>query len=145
MEKHNLFLMNITAQIATASISACNTLLEDYALSVARDRIRLSIGFLNAMGSVWKLGKEMAKEVRSVARSTLTGAQSTQQTVVPGPTDEIELPRDELIWPVDPLAQINIYSGLELPGTWSDDADHTYRSSSDASIQSVLAQQYSTL
>ena len=36
----------------------------------------------------------------------------------PEPTDEIEVPRDELIWPVDPSAGIDIYSGLMLPTEW---------------------------
>jgi hypothetical protein len=145
MEKHNVFIMNITAQIATASISACNNLLEDHALSIARDRIRLSIGFLNAMGSVWKLGKDMAKEVRSVARSTLSGVQGPQ-AVEPGSTDEIELPRDELMWPIDPSAQIDIYAGIELSGIWgSDQSSSAYQSSSGATAQPVFSQGYGTL
>jgi nicotinate-nucleotide pyrophosphorylase (carboxylating) len=114
--------MCICAQIATAQISACNNLLEDHALSIARDRVKLSIGFLNAMGSLWALGKAMAKDVRAVARSTLSVPSSTASTVSmePEPTDEIEVPRDELIWPVDPSAGIDIYSGLVLPTEWEE-------------------------
>ena len=52
MEKHSVFSMCISAQLATAQISACNNLLEDHALSIARDRVKLSIGFLSAMGSI---------------------------------------------------------------------------------------------
>lgn len=120
IEKHNVFSMCICAQIATAQISACNNLLEDHALSIARDRVKLSIGFLNAMGSLWALGKAMAKDVRAVARSTLSVPSSTVSTasMEPEPTDEIEVPRDELIWPVDPSAGIDIYSGLMLPTEW---------------------------
>ena len=123
MAKHNLFVINITAQIANASASACDNLLEDHALAIARDRVRLGIGFLSAMGSVWKLSKEIASEVRFVARSTLNGGQSTHQTVEPGPTDEIEVLRDEAILPICPSAQIDIYSGLELPGNWGGGSD----------------------
>lgn len=120
IEKHNVFSMCICAQIATAQVSACNNLLEDHALEIARDRVKLSIGFLNAMGSLWALGKAMAKDVRAVARSTLSAPSSTVSTVSmePQPTDEIEVPRDELIWPVDPSASIDIYSGLVLPADW---------------------------
>ncbi|KAF3047399.1 hypothetical protein E8E12_003221 [Didymella heteroderae] len=97
IEKHSVFSMAISAQIATAQVSACSNLLEDHALSIARDRVKLSIGFLNAMGSVWPLGKAMARD---------------------DSTDEIEVPRDELIWPVDPSANVDIYSGLVLPMDW---------------------------
>ena len=117
IEKHNVFSMCICARIATAQISACNNLLEDHALSIARDRVKLSIGFLNAMGSIWVLAKAMAKDVRAVARSTLPVPSSTM-TVESDPTAEIQLPRDELIWPVDPSAGIDIYSGLVLPMDW---------------------------
>jgi hypothetical protein len=118
IEKHNVFAMCISAQLAVAQISACKTLLEDHALSIARDRVRLSIGFLNAMGPFWPLGKLMAKEVRHIARMHL----STNQTTIgsePDPTTEIDFPRDDLIWPIDPSAQIDIYSGLMLPIDWA--------------------------
>jgi hypothetical protein len=119
IEKHNVFAMCISAQLAVAQISACKALLEDHALSIARERVRLSIGFLNAMGSVWPLGKLMAKEVRHIARKHLSTNQSTVNTES-DPTAEIDFPRDDLIWPVDPSAQIDIYSGLILPVNWLD-------------------------
>lgn len=117
VERHNVFTMCMSAQLAAAEISACTNLLEDHALSIARDRVRLSIGFLNAMGSFWTLGKLMAKEVRAIARKYLSNSQKTV-TMDLGPADEIDFPRDELIWPVDPSAQIDIYSGLMLPIDW---------------------------
>lgn len=119
IEKHSVFSLAISAQIATAQVSACH-LLEDHALSIARDRVRLSIGFLNAMGSVWALGKVMAKDVRAVARSVLS-VPSSVPSVRPAQQDsaeEIELQRDELIWPVNPSAHVDIYSGLVLPMDW---------------------------
>lgn len=113
VEKHNVFTMCINAQLAAVQISACNNLLEDRALSIARDRVRLSIGSLNAMGSIWPLGKKMVKEVRAIARSNLSDARNTL-TFESGPATEIDLPRDELIWPIEPSAQIDIYSGIVL-------------------------------
>lgn len=117
VENHNLFTLCISATLAAAQISACNVLLEDHALAIARDRVRLSIGYLSQMGTLWPLAKQMARDVRYVARSTLSGtAQVTHTTATePDPTAEIEIPRDELIWPINPSAQIDIYSGLILP------------------------------
>jgi hypothetical protein len=117
IEKHNLFTMCICSHIATAQISACNNLLEDHALSVARERVKLSIGFLNVMGSIWASGKAMAKDVRVVARSTLCVSSSTV-TIEPDTTAEIEIQRNELFWPIDPSAGIDIYSGIVLPMNW---------------------------
>lgn len=117
VEKHSVFSMCICAQIATAQVSACNNLLEDHAVSIARDRIKLSVGYLSAMGSIWALGKAMAKDLRAVARSALYTEPSTM-TVEQDPSAEIEIPRDELIWPVDPSADVDIYSGIVMPMDW---------------------------
>jgi hypothetical protein len=117
IEKHNLFTMCICSHIATAQISACTNLLEDHALSIARDRVKLSIGFLNVMGSTWAGAKAMAKDVRAVARSTLSVPSSTV-TIEPDLAAEIEILRDELIWPVNPSADIDMFSGIVLPIHW---------------------------
>jgi hypothetical protein len=113
-EKHPLFTACIAAAIAVAEISACNVLLDDHALSIARDRVRLSIGFLRQMGTVWPLARHMADEVKYVARSTLVGTSITRGPE-PDPAAVIEIPRDELIWPVHPQAAVDIYSGIVLP------------------------------
>jgi hypothetical protein len=117
IQRHSVFTMYMVARLVTSQISACRYLLEDRALCIARDRIRLSIGFLKAMGSVWPLGKMMAKEVCHIARMNLSRSQNTV-TMNPGPSIEIDLPRDDLIWPIDPSAQIDIFSGLTLPINW---------------------------
>jgi nicotinate-nucleotide pyrophosphorylase (carboxylating) len=132
LEMHNLFTLCIVASIATAQISACNILLDDHALSIARDRLRLAIGFLNQMGSLWPLAKKMAKEVRYIARQTLA-AGTINSAPEPGPTQEIEIPRDDLIWPVDPCTSIDIYSGIVLPLNWD---NNMYQSSSTSSTLS---------
>jgi hypothetical protein len=134
IEKHNLFTMCICSHIATAQISACNNLLEDHALSIARDRVRLSIGFLSAMGSLWVLGKAMAKDVRAVARSALS-VTSSSVTAEPDTTAEIEIPRDEIIWPVDPSAEIDIYSSIVSPTIWEHSSfDHASSAMRHAAI-----------
>jgi hypothetical protein len=132
IEKHGVTTMCICAQLATAQISACKHLLDDHALSIARDRVRLSIGFLNAMGSFWPLGKAMAKEVRQIARLHLSSNRNTV-TMETVPAAEIDIPRDEMIWPVNPSAQIDIYSGLMLPINW-DTMNFGYSSSDSPSL-----------
>ncbi|KAF2470365.1 uncharacterized protein BDR25DRAFT_287260 [Lindgomyces ingoldianus] len=114
MEKHHLFTLCISASLAAAQIAACNVLLEDRALSIARDRIRLSIGALNAMGSLWPLAKKMARDIRFIARRTLSIPQRNHSAEVEG-TAETEIPRDDLIWPINPSTQIDMYSGIVLP------------------------------
>ncbi|KAF2641278.1 hypothetical protein P280DRAFT_398714 [Massarina eburnea CBS 473.64] len=117
IEKHSVFAMCIVAALAAPQISACNVFLDDHGLSIARDRVRLSIGFLNAMGTIWPLAQTMAKEVRFIARKTLVSLPSTvtQQQDAAGIT---EIRRDEVIWPIDPSAQIDVYAGLSLPVDW---------------------------
>ena len=131
IEKHNVFTMCIVATLASSQISACNILLDGHGLSIARDRVRLSIGYLNAMASVWPLGKKMVKEVRFVARKTLACLPSTT-TQQQDETAVVEIPRDEMIWPVDPSASIDIYAGLSLPFSW-EASWNNYTSSSTSS------------
>ncbi|EUC46343.1 hypothetical protein COCMIDRAFT_35963 [Bipolaris oryzae ATCC 44560] len=121
LEKHNIFTAYMTAQMAAVQIAACIYLLDGHALSIARDRVSLSIGFLKTMGSTWPLGKVMAMEVQAIARLSFSGT-STQHTGSKGVEPvaaEIELPRDEVVSPIDPSAQIDIYAGLTLPVDFS--------------------------
>ncbi|KAL5380780.1 hypothetical protein DPSP01_007581 [Paraphaeosphaeria sporulosa] len=130
-ERHNIMTGCIVASIATAQIAACK-LLDDHALSIARDRVRLSIGYLNAMGQFWTTSATMAKEVRFVARSALTGLPNPIASH-PEPAVEIEIPRYELGWPLDPSVQIDIYAGMTIPMDL--DAQTTgYTSSSTSSL-----------
>ena len=116
-ERHSLFATCIVSEISLAQISACKLLLDEHAMSIARDRIRLSIGFLTQMGTVWPLAKEMARDVRYVARRTLSNV-STARGPEPDPAAEVEVPRDELIWPLHSSASIDIYSAMVLPPSW---------------------------
>ncbi|PVI03287.1 nicotinate-nucleotide diphosphorylase [Periconia macrospinosa] len=116
IEKHNVVLVTVVARIALAQISACNVLLDDYGLTIARDRVRLSIGFLTNLGMFWPLAAKVAKDVKYVSKMTLSSLPSTvtQQSTIA----EIEIPRDELLWPINPATQIDIYAGLSLPMDW---------------------------
>jgi hypothetical protein len=117
IERHNVITMCMSAQLAVAQISACKNLLEDRSLSIARDRVRLSIGFLDSMGAFWPLGKMMAKEVRHIARMHLSKDRNTV-TMDSEDVADVEFPPDEFIWPVNPAAQVDIHSGLMLPIDW---------------------------
>ena len=113
IERHSILTACIVASIATAQVAACR-LVDEHALSIARDRVRLSIGYLNAMGTYWTTSTTMAREVRFVARSALMGCSSVAD-VPSGPSIEIELPRYDTRWPIDPSAQIDIYAGMTIP------------------------------
>ncbi|KAH9880025.1 hypothetical protein J1614_002050 [Plenodomus biglobosus] len=112
VEKHNVFSMSIIAQLAAVQISACNTLLEDYPQSIARDRIRLAIGSLNSIGTLWPLGRRMAKEVRMIARADLASMQRLVPNTDTAATCTMEVPRDDLISTIDPMMGVDIYSGI---------------------------------
>ncbi|KAF2707329.1 hypothetical protein K504DRAFT_458763 [Pleomassaria siparia CBS 279.74] len=118
MNRHNLFTLCITASTATAQVSACSRVLEDDGASIARDRVRLSIGYLCSMSSNWPLAKKMAQEVKRVARRTLS-ANMTNFADDVDPNAEVDIPRDDVIWPIgDVSSQIDIYNGLTLPMNW---------------------------
>lgn len=131
IEKHSVLTSVIAARLTMCQISACNILLDDYALTIARDRVRLSIGFLNTMGTVWPLAKKMAAEIKQVARATLSSLPNLtmQEQNAMG---EVEIPRDEFLWPGGSSAQIDIYAGLSLPVDW-EAAMMGYTSSSNSS------------
>jgi hypothetical protein len=119
MEKHSIFTMCIIAQLVAVQISACAHLLDGHALSIARDRVRLNIGVLSAMGSVWELGKKMAGEVRGIAMRSLSWQYGSSVGMDTGSAPaEMGRLENEVVWPVDPSAQIDIYSGLVLPIDW---------------------------
>lgn len=130
MERHSILTACIVASIATAQVAACR-MLNEHALSIARDRVRLSIGYLNAMGTYWTTSTAMAKEVRFVARSALMGY-SHAANVPSDPSVEIELPGHDTRWPIDPSAQINIYAGMTIPVHF--DIQKTGNESSSASV-----------
>ena len=111
-EKHSVLTFSIMAQMATTQLAACKFLLEDQALAVGRDRLRLTIGYLNTVGAIWPLGKKMAKEVKAIARSALADVPIAVET---NGVEEIDITRDELVWPMDPSVNLDIYAGTVLP------------------------------
>jgi hypothetical protein len=120
MKKHSVFTMCITAQLAAVQIAACTHLLDGRPLDIARDRVRLSIGFLSTMGETWALGRKMVREVRGIARESLSASTQQQDGVVgDGDLDKaIEGLQEEMVWPVDLEAGIDIHEGVVIPFDW---------------------------
>lgn len=60
---------------------------------MAKGHTRLSIGILTAHAEIWPLARKTLREVKPIARQTLSASQTTQPQH-PGPP-EIETPQDE--------------------------------------------------
>lgn len=54
-----------------ANISACRFKLTGSAYTAARDRVRLGMGAIKALGRVWTVGAVTVKELQVIARETL--------------------------------------------------------------------------
>ncbi|KAJ6437699.1 putative AC transposase [Purpureocillium lavendulum] len=52
-------------------LSACKFILQDQKLAIARDQLRLSIGYLKAMSGVWVKAAKNLEEVQTIAREVL--------------------------------------------------------------------------
>jgi len=60
--------------LATGTISllsACKFLLRDQKLAIARDQIRMSIGYLKSFAGVWPLAEKSLQEIQTIAREVL--------------------------------------------------------------------------
>lgn len=110
---HSPMAISVVAGITSAQVAACKVFLDDKPLAVARDRIRLSIGTLKAHAEIWPLSHKTLREVRVIARETLSTPQVNQpQHVNPS---EIETLHDEFSRSIDPAPQIDIFNALEIP------------------------------
>lgn len=67
-EKHSVFSLCITAQMAAIQISACKNSSGSDAMLLGRNRLRLFLKYLDTMGKYWPLGSKMASEVKAIAR-----------------------------------------------------------------------------
>jgi hypothetical protein len=66
-----------------ALLSACRYLLQDKALAIARDQIRLSIGCLKALGEVWPRTAKNVREIQTIARHVLVTKGGTASDPTP--------------------------------------------------------------
>ena len=69
--RHTPFSICMVATVAIANLSACKYILAEQRLSLARERLRVSIGVLKSLEEIWPLGKVTLQELRAVAREML--------------------------------------------------------------------------
>ncbi|KAF2094421.1 hypothetical protein NA57DRAFT_13940, partial [Rhizodiscina lignyota] len=71
MAAHTPFTICMVATVTIGHLSACNHVLKGEQLKIARERIRVAIGALEAFAEVWPRGKKVLREVKLVARELL--------------------------------------------------------------------------
>ena len=69
--RHTPFTICMVATVAIANLSACRYILTEKRLSMARERLRVSIGVLKSLEEIWPLGRTLLQELRAVARDML--------------------------------------------------------------------------
>lgn len=69
---HTPFIICMIASIAKTQFAACRYLYSGQQLQLARERIRLSMGALKALGEYWPLGKRTYQELGVIARDVLS-------------------------------------------------------------------------
>jgi len=81
LKAHSPFIICMIANTTLAHLSACRYVLPDQALKLAREKIRLNMGVLKALGGCWPLAKRTYREVGVIAREIL--CLEDQDIVVP--------------------------------------------------------------
>ena len=71
LKAYSPFVICIVAVTTIAYLSGCRHILRGQALKVARQRIRLNMGVIKALGECWPLGKVIYKELGVIARDIL--------------------------------------------------------------------------
>lgn len=82
---HSPFTFCIIAATTVTHLSACKYVLQGDELSAGRERIRAAIGVLETMAEVWRKGKRIAWEVKTVARDILALGQSQPGSMARSP------------------------------------------------------------
>lgn len=65
------FTICMVGSVAIANLSACRYILTEKRLSLARERLRVSLGVLKSLEEIWPLGRTLLRELRAVARDML--------------------------------------------------------------------------
>lgn len=68
---HTPFVICMIGLMTIAHFSACNYLFQGQALEIERQKIRLKMGALKALGEHWELGKRTYRELGVIAREIL--------------------------------------------------------------------------
>ncbi|GFF45245.1 hypothetical protein IFM62136_00204 [Aspergillus lentulus] len=72
MVSHTPFIICMIAVVAVTHLSACRYVLKGQDLRLNRERIRVTMGTLKAMGEHWALGKRTYQEISVIARELLS-------------------------------------------------------------------------
>lgn len=88
---HTPFTTCMMSEGTLALLSACRYLLQDKALAIARDQIRLSIGCLKTLGEIWPRTAKNVKEIQTIARHVLVTKGGTASDVTPGSSGLLSL------------------------------------------------------
>lgn len=95
---HSPFIICMVVTGMLPYLSACSFLLQGKELLLARERIRLSIGCLKALGMVWTKGNKSVQEIQAIAREILgIGTNQTNQANVASQVNNNSSPRDTVM------------------------------------------------
>jgi hypothetical protein len=112
---HTPFTICMVATTTIGHLAACRYIFKDEQLKVARERIRVAMGALEAMAEVWPRGKKVVREVKTVARELLSlealadvGKQADGMRL-----SDIDAP---VIVNQSPIVDTNFYTGMSQAG-----------------------------
>ena len=71
LKSHSPFIICMIANTTVAYLSACRHVLQGQELRLAREKIRLHMGTLKALGECWPLAKQIHHQVGTIAREIL--------------------------------------------------------------------------
>ena len=122
MAVHTPFSICIIANITIAHLSACKYILKGEQLRVARERIRVAMGFLEIFSEMWPRGKRVVREVKTIAKELLSlgpGAESEKPPEGGSLLDENvpQILNDSLVMHAELFTGINSTSYLDFPGS----------------------------
>lgn len=115
------------ASAIIAHLSACKFLLSGEELAIARDQIRMGIGYLKSLETVWLLASKTLREVQAIARMVLVLPQQHSSLTPVQQTQCLNDGQTTLTVDTSPNERS---SGLTSP-SWSPDGFLTYLNMSD--------------
>lgn len=71
LKSHSPFLICMIANTSVAYLSACRHVFQGQELRLAREKIRLHMGTLKALGECWPLARKIHSQVGTIAREVL--------------------------------------------------------------------------
>ena len=115
LKAHTPFVICMIANATVAYLSACSHVLRDQALKLAREKIRLHMAVIKALGECWPLAREIYRQVGVVAREILGLVDTVPPPVQPARELSHDAPhRDSsMIFNLESLFDLNNFEELE--------------------------------